>query len=83
MTFCQTLRNLIEERGITQKQLAHTLKIPVSTLEDMFREQASLTSKHSNFLTAYFNVSADYLLNLNVAKPEASGKRIAAHFPHS
>ena len=32
MPFCDTLRNLIDERGLTQKQLAQDLEIPVSTL---------------------------------------------------
>ena len=32
MPFCDTLRTLIDERGLTQKQLAQDLEIPVSTL---------------------------------------------------
>ena len=32
MPFCDTLRTLIDERGLTQKQLAKDLEIPVSTL---------------------------------------------------
>lgn len=68
MTFCQTLRNLIEERGITQKQLAHTLKIPVSTLGGYVQGTSEPDFETLKLFAAYFDVSADYLLNLNVGE---------------
>lgn len=36
--FCDTLRTLIDERGLTQKQLAKDLEIPVSTLGGYVQE---------------------------------------------
>lgn len=68
MTFSQTLRNLIEERGITQKQLAHTLKIPVSTLGGYVQGTSEPDFETLKLFAGYFHVSADYLLNLNVGQ---------------
>lgn len=68
MTFCQTLRNLIDERGITQKQLAHTLKIPVSTLGGYVQGTSEPDFETLKLFATYFDVSADYLLNLNVGE---------------
>lgn len=68
MTFSQTLRSLIEERGITQKQLAHTLKIPVSTLGGYVQGTSEPDFETLKLFADYFHVSADYLLNLNAGQ---------------
>ncbi|HIU42503.1 MAG TPA: helix-turn-helix transcriptional regulator [Candidatus Egerieicola faecale] len=65
MTFCQTLRSLIEERGITQKQLARDLKIPVSTLGGYVQGTSEPDFETLKLIARYFRVSSDYLLHLD------------------
>ncbi len=66
MTFCKTLRNLIEEQQITQKQLAHNLGIPVSTLGGYVQGTSEPDFETLKLFATYFKVSTDYLLNFNL-----------------
>lgn len=66
MAFCDTLRILIEERNLTQKQLALDLKIPVSTLGGYVQGTSEPDFETLKLFARYFQVSCDYLLNLYV-----------------
>lgn len=71
MSFCDTLRNLIDERGITQKQLAQDLEIPVSTLGGYVQGTSEPDFETLKLFANYFNVSADYLLNLKIGNAQS------------
>lgn len=70
MSFCDTLRTLIDERGLTQKQLAQDLEIPVSTLGGYVQGTSEPDFETLKLFTKYFNVSADYLLNLKIGNTQ-------------
>ena len=71
MPFCDTLRNLIDERGLTQKQLAQDLKIPVSTLGGYVQGTSEPDFETLKLFANYFDVSADYLLNLKIGNTQS------------
>ena len=71
MPFCDTLRTLIDERGLTQKQLAQDLKIPVSTLGGYVQGTSEPDFETLKLFANYFNVSADYLLNLKIGNTQS------------
>lgn len=70
MSFCDTLRTLIDERGLTQKQLAQDLEIPVSTLGGYVQGTSEPDFEALKLFAKYFNVSADYLLNLKIGNTQ-------------
>lgn len=70
MTFCETLRRLIEERELTQKKLAQDLHIPVSTMGGYVQGTSEPDFETLKILARYFAVSADYLLDLQTGKSE-------------
>ena len=70
MPFCDTLRTLIDERGLTQKQLAKDLEIPVSTLGGYVQGTSEPDFETLKLFANYFNVSADYLLNLKIGNTQ-------------
>ena len=65
MVFCDKLRMLIEERDLTQKELAIQLKIPVSTLGGYVQGTSEPDFQTVKIIASYFNVSIDYLLDYN------------------
>ena len=68
MTFSDILRLLIEEKGITQKQLAKDLHIAVSTLGGYVQGTSEPDFDTLRRLAQYFEVSVDYLLDFRVGK---------------
>lgn len=68
MTFSDILRLLIEEKGITQKQLAKDLHIAVSTLGGYVQGTSEPDFDTFKSLAQYFEVSADYLLDFRSGK---------------
>lgn len=64
MTFSEILRILIDERDLTQKQLAQDLHIPVSTLGGYVQGTSEPDFETLKMLANYFHVSADYLLSI-------------------
>ena len=64
MKFFEKLRVLIEERNITQKQLAAELRIPVSTLGGYVQGTSEPDFETLKLFANYFNVAADYLLDI-------------------
>lgn len=71
MPFCDTLRTLIDERGLTQKQLAKDLEIPVSTLGGYVQGTSEPDFETLKLFANYFDVSADYLLNLKIGNTQS------------
>lgn len=71
MPFYDTLRNLIDERGLTQKQLAQDLEIPVSTLGGYVQGTSEPDFETLKLFANYFNVSADYLLSLKIGNTQS------------
>ena len=68
MNFGDKLRVLIEEHGITQKELATQLNIAPSTLSSYVQNTREPDFEMLKLLANYFNVSADYLLNIQTGK---------------
>lgn len=71
MTFGQRLKQLMDDRNITQRQLSRELSIAVSTLNGYandYREPDFLTLA---LFARYFNVSTDYLLGISQSSQPA------------
>lgn len=66
MKFCNKLRNLIEERNLTQKQVANDLNIAPSTMGGYVQGSSEPDFETLKRLASYFNVSTDYLLDIPV-----------------
>ncbi len=62
MKLNEKLRNLIEERDLTQKQLAKDLNIAASTLGGYVQGYSEPDFETLKLLASYFHVSTDYLL---------------------
>lgn len=71
MKFCDKLRGLIEERNITQKQVANDLNIAPSTMGGYVQGSSEPDFDTLKRLAEYFNVSADYLLSIKSEKCNA------------
>lgn len=70
--FISRLRGLIEEKDITQKELANAIDVTEVTISRYLSGDRSPRIDIVNRLAKYFNVSTDYLLNRDV-------ETIAAH----
>lgn len=60
----QRIRELREERGMTQKQLADELHVNQRTLSRFELEQHDVSTAILIALTRIFHVSADYILGI-------------------
>lgn len=74
MTFSETLRNLIEERNLTQKQIALDLSITQSTLGGYVQGTREPDFETLKLLARYFQVTTDYLLGYTVMPEVVSGE---------
>lgn len=63
MEFSDKLRLLIEEKKITQKQLAADLQIPVSTLGGYVQGTSEPDFETLKMISKYFEVTPNYLLD--------------------
>lgn len=72
MPFYDKLRNLIDERGLTQKSLALDLKIPVSTLGGYAQGTSEPDFETLKIFAKYFDVSTDYLLDLKIGNAKTA-----------
>ena len=63
MTFGEALKDLIEEHGLTQKQLALNLGISPSTLGGYIQGTREPDFQTLKALAQYFRVTTDYLLD--------------------
>ncbi|NMP37700.1 MAG: helix-turn-helix transcriptional regulator [Clostridiales bacterium] len=71
MSFSDKLRSLIEERNITQKQLAMDLNIAPSTIGGYVQGSSEPDFETLKRLAKYFNVSTDYLLNIHLTNSDS------------
>ncbi len=67
--FSERLRNLIEEKGITQKFLASELKIPVSTLGGYVQGTSEPDFDTVTMIAEYFEVTVEYLIGKRLRGP--------------
>lgn len=65
MKFCEKLRQLIDERDLTQKHVALNLHIAVSTMGGYVQGTSEPDFETLKQIAEYFEVSTDYLLNVN------------------
>lgn len=65
MCFNEILKELLSERGLTQKQLARELRIPVSTLGGYVQGTSEPDFEMLKALAGYFEVTTDYLLGMS------------------
>lgn len=65
MTIGDILKQLLEEKNISQRQLAVELNIAPSTLGNYFRNEREPDFETLKMLAVYFNVSTDYLLDFH------------------
>ena len=63
MSFCEILKDLLEDSGITQKKLAADLNIGVTTIGNYVRGYREPDFEIFKMLAKYFDVSTDYLLD--------------------
>lgn len=68
MSFGENLRTLIDEREITQKELARQLNIAPSTLGSYVQNTREPDFSTLKLIAGYFNVSIDYLLDYSTGK---------------
>lgn len=74
MHFGDIVRNLLEERDITQRQLAERLNIAASTLGNYIRNVREPDFETLKKFAAFFHVSTDYLLDYRPAAEAARGE---------
>lgn len=65
MSFGDNLRALIEERNLTQKELAKQLNLAPSTMGSYVQNTREPDFSTLKLLAKYFDVSTDYLLDFN------------------
>lgn len=65
MNFCERLKNLRTNKGLTQEELANILDINRVQYNQYENDYNTIPVKHLNSLANFFNVSIDYLLGFN------------------
>jgi len=68
LNFSYKLRSLIEERNLTQKQVANDLNIAPSTMGGYVQGISEPDFATLKRLAIYFEVTTDYLLNMHTNK---------------
>ena len=63
--FREILINLLNEKGITQRQLSNAANIPATTISGWLNAGRLPDYNALKKLSIYFDVSADYLLGLD------------------
>ena len=70
MKFAETLRQLIDEADISQKELAQEIKMSPSTLANYVQGSRSPDYDTLMAIARYFNVTTDYLLGFQLDKAD-------------
>jgi len=65
--FAETLREIIEEGGVTQKQLSIALGIPESHLSEMKHGKRSCSAEYDLRLSRYYKTTEGFWLRLQTA----------------
>lgn len=71
MSFGDNLRNLIEERDMTQKELATELNIAPSTIGSYVQNTREPDFATLKLFATYFDVSVDYLLDYSSGETQS------------
>ena len=58
------IRSLLEQEGITQKQLAESLNISATTLNGYIKNRRQPDAKMMIRLASYFNTTTDYIYGI-------------------
>lgn len=66
------LRNLLEQDGITQKQLAEALNISTTTLNGYIQNRRQPDAKMVIRLATYFHTTTDYIYGLTTLREPVS-----------
>jgi transcriptional regulator with XRE-family HTH domain len=66
------LRNLLDEHGLSQKELAKALHMAPSTVGNYIRNEREADYDTLKLFASYFDVSIDYLLDYPVKHAESS-----------
>ncbi len=74
MTIGETLRELLEEHELTQKQLAFALNVAPSTLGGYVQGTSEPDVATLKNIAAFFHVSMDYLLDYSSKSDSAPGE---------
>ena len=74
MIFCDKLRCLIEERNLTQKRVANDLNIAPSTMGGYVQGSSEPDFETLKRLSEYFDVSSDYLLDIQSCNCNSSAE---------
>lgn len=72
MNFGEKFRALIEEKNITQKELANKLNIAPSTVSSYAQNTREPDFETLKIIADYFNVSIDYLLGYKMTDSKTS-----------
>ena len=80
MQFGDRLRNLLDEKMITQKQMAKDLSIVPSTLGNYIRNLRQPDFDTLCVIADYFNVSCDYLLGHKTADIDSEALQLVQIF---
>lgn len=76
MTFYENIRNIREDRGYTQKQLAEVLETTQQYYSDYENGKRDIPIRVYIILAKFYNVSIDYLAGItDDATPYAEGKK--------
>lgn len=70
-TYCDRLRELREDRGLTQKEIAAVLGTTQQVYSRYEKGENEMPVRHVITLCRYYEVSADYLLGLR-KRPHAA-----------
>ncbi len=67
------LRDLLEEKSVTQKELAKTLNLSATTLNGYIQNRREPDAKTTVRLASYFNTTTDYIYGVtSVKEPQNS-----------
>lgn len=73
-TLGQKLKEIREEKGFPQKQVADLLSVQRPNYSKIENDSQNLTPKQIKLFCEFFNISADYLLDINVSNKKTIPK---------
>lgn len=73
------IKNLREEKGVFQKDLAKLLSVSIPAINYYENEKRAMDTKTASILADYFNVSIDYLLGKSDIRNIAEEFEFAYH----
>ena len=74
MEYAQKIRNLREDKDLTQAQIAQLLNTTKNQIGKYERGEQEMPIKHLITLAYFYNVSTDYILNMPEGMPYGHSK---------